>query len=266
MGGVLLPELLKTLNWAAKGGRLPSSMLETNIVVIHKDRKDQLDPSSYRRIALLCSEVKILARVLANRLNKCISKLVHRGQSGFIPNRSTSINIRRVYMNLQAPTENMGSRSVLSLDTAKAFDSLEWGYLWWVVKRFGFGPSFIGWLKTLYNHPSARLKINNEYSERLPLERGTRHGCPLSPLLFSLAMEPLAEVVRSSTVLQGFQRNCGEERIALYADDVLFFLGDTVSSLEKVMHIVEGFGRYSGLAINWEKSSLLPVDPITNTI
>lgn len=114
-------------------------------------------------------------------------------------------------MNLQAPTENMGSSAILSLDTAKAFDSLEWEYLWWVLERFGFGPVFIGWLKILYNHPSVRLKINNGYSDRFSLERGTRQGCPLSPLLFALAMEPLAGAVRSSTELRGFQRKWGKK-------------------------------------------------------
>lgn len=78
-------------------------------------------------------------------------------------------------------------------------------------------------------------------------------------------MEPLAEAVRASAELWGFQRKWGEERIALYADDMLFFLGDKGSSLEKVMHIVEEFGNFSGLSINWEKSSLLPVDPLVDS-
>lgn len=129
-GEVLLPELLEVLEEAAKEGRLPSSTTEANIVVIPKEGKDQSEVSSYRPISLLCSDVKIIARALASRLNKCIAKLVHLDQSGFIPGRSTSTNIRRAYLNLQVPTENTGSRAILSLDTAKAFDSLEWEYLW----------------------------------------------------------------------------------------------------------------------------------------
>lgn len=79
-GEVLLPELLKALEWAAEGGRLPSSMMEANIIVIQKEGKDQLEVSSYRPISLLCSDVKIVARALATRLNKHISKLVHLDQ------------------------------------------------------------------------------------------------------------------------------------------------------------------------------------------
>ena len=190
-GEVLLPELLKTLNWAIEGGRLPTSMLEAIIIVLQKEGKDQLDTSSYRPISLLCSDVKILAKVLATRINKFIQKLIHPDQSGFIPNRSTSINIRRLYLNLQTPTENAGDRSILSLDATKAFDSLEWDYLWYTLEKFGFGPSFIKWIKLLYNSPKAKIKINNEVSQSSELERGTRQGCPLSPLLFALAIEPL---------------------------------------------------------------------------
>lgn len=222
-GEVLLPELLKTLGWALTNGRLPTSMSEATIVVIPKEGKDQLE-ASYRPISLLCSDVKILAKILATRLNGCIQTLIHPDQLEFIPNRSTSINIRRVFLNTQIPTDNGGSRAILALDAAKAFDSLEWDYLLRVLVRFGFGPSFISWVKILYTDPRTKIKINNEYSDLFQLEKGTRQGCPLSPLLFALAMKPLAVMTRSKLDMQGFRRRTEEDRKALFADDVLFFL------------------------------------------
>lgn len=79
-------------------------------------------------------------------------------------------------------------------------------------------------------------------------------------------MEPLAIAIRSSLGMHGFQRRTREETIALYTDDVLLFLGDSQSSLATAMNIVGKFGRFSGLVINWEKSALLPVDLLRNSI
>lgn len=92
-GGVLLPELMRVFNWSEMRGELPPSMMESTIIVIPKEGKDPLNPASYRPIALLNSDTKILAKILAARLNKVIQKLVHSDQSGWY----TSINIRWVF-------------------------------------------------------------------------------------------------------------------------------------------------------------------------
>lgn len=55
-------------------------------------------------------------------------------------------------------------------------------------------------------------------------------------------------------------------KVALYADDLLLFLGDTQGSLWKAMDIIKKFGHISGLTRNWEQSTLLPVDPLENSL
>lgn len=90
----------------------------------------------------------------------------------------------------------------------------------------------------------------------------TRQGCPLSSLLFELVVEPLAEAIRGCTNIVGFQRRTGEEKIALYADDALVFLGDTYTSLSTVISLIDTYGIFSGFYINWDKSVIMPIDPI----
>lgn len=104
------------------------------------------------------------------------------------------------------------------------------------------------------------MKINERFSEYFPLFRGTRQGCPLSSLLFHLAVEPLALAIRTAGNIGGFRRGA-EEKISLYADDILF-LGDANYSLTAAMDIIKIFGWLSRLSINWEKSILLPVDTL----
>lgn len=93
------------------------------------------------------------------------------------------MNIRRVYLNMQLPIENSGKRAVLSLDAAKAFDCLEWHYMWKVLAEFQFGPGVTHWLSLLYNSPRAKVKVNGQCSDWFQLSRGTRRVPLVAPAL-----------------------------------------------------------------------------------
>lgn len=154
---ILIPRLLKLYNSIFAESELPASMREATIVLIPKPGKDPHLPESYRPISLLQVDVKIIAKILAIRLNTVILSLVHEDQAGFMPGRNTSFNLRRLFINLQATHDNPGSRVIVALDTAKAFDSVEWRYRWTCVDRFGLGPRFIKWVQLLYQNPVARV-------------------------------------------------------------------------------------------------------------
>lgn len=180
-----------------ESGILPDSMNEALIVLIPKPGKDPLYLELYRPISLLQSDIKILAKILALRLNKVVSSLVHSDQTGFMPAKNTTFNTRRLFMNIQASHDCIGSRVIVTLDAAKAFDSVEWQYLWQCLLRFGFGPNFIKWLTILYHRPRAKVLANGWISRSFPLSQGMRQGCPISPLLYALVVEPLAIAIGS---------------------------------------------------------------------
>ncbi|KAJ1187889.1 hypothetical protein NDU88_004655, partial [Pleurodeles waltl] len=78
------------------------------------------------------------------------------------------------------------------VDFEKAFDSIRWDYLRATMLKMGLGEGWVDWVDLLYSSPLARVKTGRTISAAYPVHRGTRQGCPLSPLLFALAMEPLA--------------------------------------------------------------------------
>lgn len=88
----------------------------------------------------------------------------------------------------------------------------------------------------------------------------------MSPLLFALAVEPLAIWIRIAPGIVGFRRGQLEDKISLYAVDALIYLGDFSASLHAAMGIITDFGYFSGFTINCSKSTLMPIDPLTEPL
>lgn len=178
-----------------------------------------------------------------------------------MPGKGTDINLRRLFLNMSVTHKNSGKQVIASLDAEKAFDSVEWVFLWEALRRFGFGPRFLRWVHMLYRAPLARIRTNDRLSASFPLQRSTRQGCPLSPALFTLALEPLAILIRNSNRVRGLQVGSLKEKISLYADNTLLYLQDAGESLKAALEIFDTFGRFSGIRINWSKSIIFPLDP-----
>lgn len=137
------------------------------------------------------------------------------------------------------------AKVLASLDAEKAFDSVGWEYLWLVLHKFGFRPNFISWLRLLYLAPSTRVRANGILSAPFPLHRDTRQGCPLYPALFALAIESLT--------VQGLFFPPLFVKVSLYTDDILLYLRDAQQSLEVALGIIDQFGSFSGIKVNWDK-------------
>ena len=113
--------------------------------------------------------------------------LIDPDQTGFISGQQSFFNTRRLFNIIYSPSTS-SPEVVLSLDAEKAFDRVEWGYLFYVLNKFGFSRDFVSWIQLLYTSPVASVNVNGVKSGLLSLSRGNRQGCPLSPSLFALAI------------------------------------------------------------------------------
>lgn len=83
----IAPLLLRMFTHSFEANKFPKSLYEANITLILKEGRDGTEPSSFRPISLLNSDMKIFTKLLANRLNNHITSIIHADQTGFIPNR-----------------------------------------------------------------------------------------------------------------------------------------------------------------------------------
>uniref|UniRef100_A0A3Q2D9Y0 Reverse transcriptase domain-containing protein n=1 Tax=Cyprinodon variegatus TaxID=28743 RepID=A0A3Q2D9Y0_CYPVA len=143
-----------------------------------------------------------------------------------------------------------------------------------VLRRFGLGENFINWVKLLYKKTTASFLTNGLLSTPFGLSRGTAQGSPLSPLLFSLAIEPLAIAIRQSNDIKGILIGKKVYKILLYADDILLTLTDPVKSIPGEPNFIKPFRwaptglKYLGIHITPRTSQLYSgnINPIITHI
>lgn len=143
-------------------------------------------------------------------------------------------------------------------DGEKAFDRLEWHYLWQVLEHMGFGPQYILMIKVLHANPTARVFVGSTFSNNVPVSKGTRQGCPFSPLLFALSLEPLAQVIHQSyDPLTVYNTN---HHLSLYADDILLYVSDNSTQLSFLLEVFLLIVGYLGLQDKLVQVFLAPTE------
>uniref|UniRef100_A0A8C5AMD3 Reverse transcriptase domain-containing protein n=1 Tax=Gadus morhua TaxID=8049 RepID=A0A8C5AMD3_GADMO len=111
--------------------------------------------------------------------------------------------------------------------------------------------------------PFSSVKTNGLISKPFPLQRGVRQGCPVSPLLFIMALEPLACAIRSNGDIHGVNIHGHDFKLNMYADDILLTLSKPTNSIHAVLYLINLFGSFSGYKINWNKSEAIPLNSNT---
>ena len=87
--------------------------------------------------------------------------------------------------------------------TTKAFNGVKWPTLKLLIKVWGFGKIFIGVIDQLYSDNTSEVIVNDGLAEWIFLGWGTRQGCPLSPILFCMVIELLANEIRNDELIKG---------------------------------------------------------------
>ena len=124
--------------------------------------------------------------------------------------------------------------------------------------EMGFRKEFVAWIDLLYKEPIS--KVNGHCSNFFRVERGVRQGDSLSPILFAISIEPLAEAIRQNTQIEGIADEGGSvHKIALFADDILLFIKNLLFQIPALMKCLHEYGTVSGSKINETKSQAMMI-------
>ncbi|KAF5475509.1 hypothetical protein F2P56_007309 [Juglans regia] len=152
-----------------------------------------------------------------------------------------------------------GGNIMLKLDMMKAYDRLEWSFLWEALYAYGFSEKFIGLLKNCVQNCSFSVMLNGTYRGYFQSSIGVRQGDPLSPYLFILAEEVFTRMVKQAVDLcrikpLAIPRVSTQVSHLIYVDDVVFFLKADKKSVKGLMEIIERYSKWSGQKVNTSPS------------
>lgn len=219
-------------------------------------------PSSlndYRPISLIGSLYKILAKVLSNRLKLVMPRIIGEVQSAFVGGQNIldGVLIANEIVDVWRKSKSKGL--ILKLDFKKAFDSVNWAFLFSMLSNFGFGNKWIKWIKACVSSAKISVLVNGSPTPEFHPQRGLRQGDPLSPFLFNIVAEALNILLSKAKelgLLKGAQVGSSGFSIShlQFADDTILFCEANWREVVNIKRILRCFELLSGLKINYHKS------------
>ena len=121
---------------------------------------------------------------------------------------------------------------IISIDAEKAFDKIQHPFMIKTLKKIGIEGIYLNIVKAIYDKPTANIILNGEKLKAFPLRSGTRQGCPLSPLLFSIVLEVLATAIREE---KGIQIGKEKVKLSLFADYMILHIENPKDNIRKLL-------------------------------
>jgi len=245
-------------------GALPRGLLSYFVALISKVKSPSC-VKDFRPISLLGSLYKLLSKVLAARLSRVMNPIISLSQSAFLKGRHLVEGVLIVNEVVDLAKRKKKECLIFKVDFEKAYDSVDWGFLEYMLKRCGFSEKWRVWMKACVFGGSMSILVNGSPTEEINIQRGLKQGDPLAPFLFLLVAEGFSGLMRNAVnrnMFKGFEVKRGGVSIShlQYADDTLCIGEASVKNLWTLKAILRGFELVSGLKVNFHKSCLIGVN------
>lgn len=249
---VIAPILTDLFNEIIETEIIPQDWTKSTIILLHK-KGDKEEIGNYRPISLMSNIYKVFSKIILSRITRALDENQPREQAGFRSKFSTIDHIHVLRQVLQKYNEYNKIYFLGFVDYNKAFDSLEHEYIWEALREQNIQDRYIRILKNIYSKGTAQVRLEKS-GEEFPIERGVRQGDPISPKLFSAALERIIRNLEWKD--QGLNIN-GENLSHLrFADDLILF-SECPRKLQQMLQQLSDQSAVAGLTMNITKTKIM---------
>ena len=260
-GKPVLKALQKLFNSVILEGKTPQAWCR-GVVVLFFKKGDNARLKNYRPISLLSHVYKLFSRVITNRLARRFDDFQPPEQAGFRKGFSTVDHIHTLRQVIQKIEEYNLPLCLAFVDYEKAFDSIETWAVLQSLQRCQIDYRYIEVLKCLYKNATMSVRLQDQASKPILLQRGVRQGDVISPKLFTAALEDVFKVLD----WRGLGINVNGEYIThlRFADDIVV-MAETMEDLSTMLDDLSRASGRVGLKMNMDKTKVMLNAHVTPT-
>lgn len=238
-------------------GSINHKTSSTNIALIPK--KENVESfGDFRPISLCNISYKIISKIIAERIRTTLSKCLSKDQHAFLQGRNILDTVANTQEGLFSIHSKKTDAIILKIDLRKAYDCLDWGFIRCLLAKVILRARMINWIMACMEKVNYVIIINGIPSPFFSTYKGLRQGCPLSPLLFILAMNFLSLHINKAVKENRCQplKICWNISIShnLFVDDIIMFGILCSFTWLRFYEILFNFQKATGLQINSAKS------------
>jgi hypothetical protein len=239
-------------------GRTISSWKEGRTILIFK-KGDQNEPANWRPITITNCIYRIFT-CLMSRAFASLNRNFHvysDVQKGFI-RKSNGCSEHSILLNELFNDANRHEKNLIvtTIDFTNAFGSVPHELIMSTLKQRNFPEWMQEIIGDMYKDATSTIELRGIKTGVIGWNKGVKQGCPLSPLLFNLCIEPLLQAVRRKHNRQGYPVRVGDEVIRFeqqaYADDIVF-ISNTKTGIEDMLQTLESFTAWAKMEVNQSK-------------